>query len=221
MKKLCYAIALLLVITRGVSAGVEDPNYIDELFSTRPGFVVEYSNDPNELLKCTWDAIVNVIDANDIDQSCKEKVIDRVICPVFDFPLMSKLALGRKNWSKFNSQQREKFIDIFVERLSSSYREKMLLYTGQKAVFKPAVHKGKNLQIPMNLMSEEKNIAILYKLRKKDNCWKIYDVEIAGVSIVLTYRSQFDDVLGRGSADDLIALLKKQVVCDKTSKKSP
>ena len=80
----------------------------------------------------------------------------------------------------------------------------------EKAYFKPILQKKKNIiYIPMQLTSKEKETAILYKLRKADKYWKIYDVEIQGVSILLTYRSQFDDILRRGTVKDLLSQLEK------------
>lgn len=219
MKFFCYSILFFLVIGQSAGADNKDPNYIDELLRTRPGFVVKDSEDPNVLLKRTWDAVINVIKAEDIDQKTKEKVVDKIIGPIFDFSLMSKLSLGRKNWSRLTGPQRERFMDLFVERLRSSYRDKMLLYTGQKALFKPGVYKRKSLRIPMDLISEDNNASMLYKLRNKDKRWKIYDVEIEGISIVSTYRSQFNDVLGRGTVEDLLSLLEKPAVVDKASKR--
>jgi phospholipid transport system substrate-binding protein len=61
----------------------------------------------------------------------------------------------------------------------------------------------------MVLISNGKGAAVLYKLHKTSERWKIYDVEIQGVSILLTYRSQFDDILRRGSVEDLLFQLKK------------
>jgi phospholipid transport system substrate-binding protein len=69
----------------------------------------------------------------------------------------------------------------------------------------------------MVLISQDKEIAILYKLHKLDvqgkgrvnMPWRIYDVEIEGVSILLTYRSQFDDILRRGTVEDLLSHLEK------------
>jgi phospholipid transport system substrate-binding protein len=49
---------------------------------------------------------------------------------------------------------------------------------------------------------------MVYKLRKVEKDWKIYDVEIEGVSILLTYRSQFDDILSRSTVEDLLARLE-------------
>ena len=72
----------------------------------------------------------------------------------------------------------------------------------------------------MKLISSDKEISILYKLHKieeteKDKLkgyWKIYDVEIEGVSVLMTYQSQFDDILRQGSVKDLFEQLEKSPV---------
>lgn len=50
---------------------------------------------------------------------------------------------------------------------------------------------------------------MLYKLYKSKDSWKIYDVEIQGVSIISTYRSQFSHILEKGTIDDLLLKLEK------------
>ncbi len=194
MRSFWCALLIFLVAGRIVNAGCKDPND---------------PNDPNELLRAKWDAVASVLQNKDLDQKKKETEITRIMSPVFDFPLMAKLALGRTHWPKFTPPQREKFTRLFVERLETSYREKIVLYTDEKVLFKPPVRSKKTVHIPMDLISKGETIAMLYKLRKVNKCWKIYDVEIQGVSILLTYRSQFDDILRRGTVKDLLSRLEK------------
>ncbi len=168
-----------------------------------------YPNDPNELLRTKWDAIFSVLRNKDVDQKEKEKKINKIVTPIFDFPLMAKLALGRKHWPELNAAQQEKFTTLFVERLKTSYREKISLYTDEKIQLKQAEVKSKTVcNIPMELVSKDKKVNILHKLHKVDKHWKVYDVEIQGVSILLTYRSQFDDILQKGTVADLLARLE-------------
>jgi phospholipid transport system substrate-binding protein len=63
----------------------------------------------------------------------------------------------------------------------------------------------------MELKTKDNNVTILHKLHKAENKrWKVYDVEIQGISILKTYRSQFDDILSRGTVEDLLSRLEKQ-----------
>ena len=50
---------------------------------------------------------------------------------------------------------------------------------------------------------------MLYKMYETRQGWKIYDVEIQGVSIISTYRSQFKEILANGTIDDLLLKLEK------------
>lgn len=229
---LSVAALVLLGLGRGVDAGdqgakavksqpgtqsasdVNDPN---GLWWRKWDAQVKDPNNPNELLEAKWSAVLKILQAKDLDQKAREKIIDKVVTPIFDFPLMGQLALGRTHWPKLDAAQREQFIKLFVERLKALYLEKTALYTNEKFTLKPGVQKKNTTQILMTLISSDKERVILYKLRKVDEPnpskaavrWKIYDVEIEGVSILMTYRSQFDDILRRGTVQDLLAQLEK------------
>jgi phospholipid transport system substrate-binding protein len=122
---------------------------------------------------------------------------------------MSIFALGKKNWNKFTPSQRVKYTELFVKRLKDSYRGKIQFFEDQEILFKAVVHKKTTIQIPMQMVSEGKKFDVVYKYRQVAKRWKIYDVEIQGVSLILTYRSQINDVLKHGTVDDLMTHLKK------------
>ena len=194
MRRISGALLILLIVCQGVHAQSKDPNY---------------PKDPNELIRIKWRAVISVLRNKDIEQKAKKEKISKIVSPIFDFPLMAKLALGRKHWPKLSSSQQKKFTQLFIERLKTSYREKITLYTNEDVQFKPAVRKKKLIHIPMELISKDKKVKIVHKLRKVDKHWKIYDVEIQGVSILLTYRAQFDDILRKGTVEDLLSRLEK------------
>ncbi len=227
MKSLWCAFLILLVACHGVNADdedpndpnglsraeadavVEDPNDPNGLSRVEADVVVEDPNDPNELMRVKWDAIISILQNKDIDQEAKKKQINKLVTPVFDFPLIAKLALGRTHWPKLTPPQCEKFTRLFTELVKESYLAKIELYKDETVLFKPGVQKKKSLYIPTELVHKERKVAILYKLRKVDERWKIYDMEIQGVSVVLSYRSQFDEILRRGTVEDLLSRLEK------------
>ena len=194
MKSLWGILLVVLIACQCVHAGTKDPNE---------------PNDPVLLMRAKWDIVITILRNKNLNQEMREKKINQIVNSIFDFPLMAKLALGREHWPKLSPAQREKFTRLFIERLKTSYREKIALYTDEEVVFKPAIKKKSTVYIPMELKSKDKKVAILHKLRKVDKRWKAYDVEIQGVSILLTYRSQFDDTLSSGTVEDLISQLAK------------
>lgn len=210
MRRLTYALLILLIAGPGVYAANKYPSDPNELLRIKSYPIVKDPNELRELLQSRWDAVIIILKKKDIDEKVKEVQIYKIVSPLFDFPLMAKLTLGRKNWPKLSPSQREKFTRLFTKRLRSSYLEKVKLYTYEKAFYKPIQQKKKTIiYVPMQLKTKDSEIAILYKLRKTDKYWKIYDVEIQGVSILLTYRSQFDDILRRGTVKELLSQLEK------------
>jgi phospholipid transport system substrate-binding protein len=197
MKSLWIAIIIIPIMCQVVNAGEKDPNDPN------------YPNDPNELIRTRWNAVISVLRNKDLDQEARVKKINVIVSPIFDFQLMAKLALGREHWPKLTAAQQEKFTRLFVERLRTTYREKIALYTDEEILFKPVEKKDGTICIPMELKTKDKKIAVLHKLRKLDKRWKVYDVEIQGVSILLTYRSQFDDILSKGTVEDLLSRLEE------------
>jgi phospholipid transport system substrate-binding protein len=213
-QSLLWGVLLIFLITaHAFGTQREDPNLSADRQDSTGRRVADpnYPTDPNELLKMKWDAIISTLRNKNIDPNEKDKRINKAVTPIFDFPLMAKLALGKKYWPQLAPPQQEKFTRLFVERLKTSYRQKVSLYTDEKVQFKPAIMKDKtNCYIPMELVSKDKKVTILHKLRKgEDKRWKVYDVEIQGVSIILTYRSQFEDILQKGTFEDLLARLEE------------
>jgi len=210
MRSLSYVLLIFLIAGLGVYAANKYPSDPNELLQTKECPIVKDPNELRDLLQSRWDAVITILKKKELDEKVKENQIYKVVGPLFDFPLMAKLTLGRKNWPKLRAQQQEKFTRLFTQRLKSSYLEKIKLYTNEKALYKPIKQKKKTIiYVPMQLITKDSEITILYKLRKADKFWKIYDVEIQGVSILLTYRSQFDDILRRGTVKDLLSQLEK------------
>ena len=191
------------------ASSAADANGTDELWWKKWDAVVKNPDDPNELVAAKLNAVITVLQNKELDQASKEKIIDKIISPFFDFELMSKLVLGKTNWPKLTASEQKKFTNLFTERLKNSYLEKITLYKDEKVHLAPAVPQKMGIYISMDVISNGDKVAVLYKLRKADKQWKIYDVEVQGVSILLTYRSQFDDILRRGTVQDLFTQLEK------------
>ncbi len=161
-----------------------------------------------ELLKNKLDAVLAVLQKKDLELEAKKKEITEIVTPVFDFALMSKLTLGKKHWTDLPQEKRERFTELFIELLKKSYLGSITLYTNEKVVYKESVQLSNKVHIPTELIAKDNNYSMLYKFYKSKHGWKIYDIEIQGVSLIRSYRSQFDSVLSKGTIDDLILKLE-------------
>jgi phospholipid transport system substrate-binding protein len=163
------------------------------------------------MLREKVDAALTLLRRSDQDLAGKKQAIVQIVEPLFDFPLMAKLVLGKKHWTSLSATERKRFETLFVERLKSSYIDKIDLYRDEEVTWRPAVAEGAGkVRIPSTIVSQDEEITTVYKLYRSRNPdqWKIYDVEVQGVSIVTSYRSQFDQILTKGTKEDLFKELE-------------
>ena len=164
-----------------------------------------------ESLKSNLDAVFVVLQKKDLSQQAKNSKIEEIVTPMFDFELMAKLSLGKKYWPDLSQEQKERFTELFIERLRQSYLDKLTAYTDEKVVYESPVEAKKKVHVPTQLISKGNNISMLYKLYPSSDSWKIYDIEIEGVSIIRSYRSQFSEILQKGTFDDLLKKMEEPV----------
>ena len=176
---------------------------------------------PEDIVRRRWEAVMGVLRDEKIDKQTKQSRVDEIITPVFDLSAMTRLSLGKVNWRKFTAPQREEFSKLFVKRLKASYVKRIADYGGEKVSFKPPLklklRKGAKpapggpriVHVPVEIASKTSKWIILHKFRKIGEVYRIYDMEIEGISILRSYRSQFNDVLRRGKPEDVLSRLRK------------
>jgi len=162
------------------------------------------------LLQSKIDTVVVLLQDKQIDKPTRNAGILDIVAPIFDYQTMAKLSLGKKYWPALTAEQQAEFSRLFILRLQESYLEKLDIYTDEKVLYGDPVATGKQIQVPTTLVAKDSQIEVLYKFYRTAKGWQIYDVEIGGVSVIQTYRSQFDGVLSTGSIDDLLAKLKSE-----------
>ena len=171
--------------------------------------LADEKSDALEIVKRKLDDVFAVLQKDDLDQQAKKKEIDAIVSPMFDFDLMAKLTLGKKHWPGLPREKKEKFTERYIELLKTSYLEKLALYTDEKVIFEQPAQVKRKVHVPTQLVSKDRKTSILYKLYKSDENWKVYDLEIQGVSIIRSYRSQFSETLKTGTIDDLLLKMER------------
>jgi len=139
------------------------------------------------------------------------EILSAEIDKVFDFKEMSRRTLGR-NWKKMNDAQRTEFVALFKKLLQGVYADRLLAYSDQKVIFdKEMMLKKGRAEVQSYLQtSDGTKIPLFYRLTNKSGSWRVYDVIIEGVSMVKNYRTQFKQILSKGSPDKLLEVLRKK-----------
>jgi phospholipid transport system substrate-binding protein len=171
---------------------------------------------PMEALKIPIENVLSLLkDPKYKDPDQRQPQRDKIFAitrKLFDYNEMSKRTLAR-NWKSFSPQEQLQFVDVFADHLSNSYMDKIQgEYKGETVVFlgQEMVADGKAL-VTTKVQRQSGDISVDYSMMLVDNQWRVYDVNIEGVSLIKNYRTQFDQILVKESPAQLIERLKKKV----------
>ncbi|WP_424946329.1 MlaC/ttg2D family ABC transporter substrate-binding protein [Candidatus Spongiihabitans sp.] len=146
------------------------------------------------------------------------ELVDEIASPLFDFDYISKLVLA-KNWKKASAQQRREFADEFKRLLIVTYATALFQYTGNETVEfgESAVKEKKGVRFgTVNTavsLSEQGAMPVVYSLIQDDrrddsHQWKIYNLTVGSLNMVLNYRAVIQALIHRDGLDGMIAGIK-------------
>ncbi|MDR3175309.1 MAG: ABC transporter substrate-binding protein [Desulfovibrio sp.] len=136
--------------------------------------------------------------------------IEKIIKVLFNFPELSMRAVGPK-WNSFTPEQQKNFLDAFDDLLRARYLDRLEGYSGELVAYtgETANAKGDRMEIRTEVTIRDKIVPVAYRMLKNGR-WTVYDIIIEGVSMVQNYRSQFQTVLDKGGAEELIRLVRQK-----------
>jgi phospholipid transport system substrate-binding protein len=146
------------------------------------------------------------------DPNAIYKLLNQIVAPHFDFDATAKLVLGRY-WRDANPQQRQRFIQEFRTHLVQFYAVSLAKYKDQKIEYKPLRAPVADNEVVVRTEVQQQNgppIPIDYRMHRKGNGWKVYDVTVDGVSMVASNRSGFAEEIRQGGIDKLTDLLAQR-----------
>ena len=169
---------------------------------------------PDSLIKeVTNDVLAIVRQDKAIQSGDTKRAIDLVeakVLPHFDFKHMTALAVGR-DWRQASAAQQDQLTEAFRSLLVRTYSNALTQYREQVIDFKPLRAQPEDTDVQVRTEVKQpgnKPVQIDYSLEKTANGWKVYDVVVAGVSLVTNYRGSFSQEIKTGGIDGLIKSLQ-------------
>jgi len=169
-------------------------------------------NSAQDVVRNTTEQVLEVLrkegDGLKSDSERLYQLIDHLILPHFDFRKMSRWVLGR-HWRKATEAQKKAFIEQFQGLLVRTYAQALIDYRDQKVEFLPVNSEAADTVVVRTRINQAGGppIPITYKMAMEGNDWKVYDVSIDGVSLVINYRASFNQEIKRNGIDGLIRRL--------------
>lgn len=168
---------------------------------------------PDALVKRVSGEVLDIVRQDkDIRNGDIQKIaalVDAKVLPYFNFQRMTSLAVGR-DWRSANAAQKTRLQSEFKMLLVRTYANALTSYSNQRIVFRPfRMRDGETEAVVRSevIQPGAQPVQIDYWLELADDQWKVFDVVVAGISLVTNYREQFAREVRDGGVDGLIASL--------------
>lgn len=166
-------------------------------------------------LSTTIESVLDVLHEEEFAKLSSDEKNERLLTLVesqFSLDVMVQRALGR-NWRKLSAEQQSEFKRLFSKLLVHTYTSRL-----DESEERPQFEFGDQIELPKNRVEIKSTVEYLndkisvdYRLFKKDGNWGVYDIVVEGVSLLGNYRKQFNSLMSRGSANELLDTLQKKV----------
>lgn len=182
---------------------------------------------PDQLVKRVTDDVLSIVRADkDIQSGNTSKAIALVeakVLPHFNFERMTALAVG-KDWRQASQDQRKRLSEEFKTLLVRTYSNALTAYKNQTVVYKPLKMQAGDTDVLIRTeirQPGQQAVQLDYGLELQNSSWKVYDVVVAGISLVTNYRDNFAQEVRAGGIDGLINAIaeKNKQIAAKAEKK--
>jgi len=165
---------------------------------------------PEALVKKVTDDVLQAIQNDKALQAGDRKkalaLAEEKVLPHVDFQEAARLAVG-KAWNGASPEQRQKLVAGFRSMLVRIYSNAIDTYRGQTMRVQPVKMPPDATDVTVRnqyLSPGRPPVTVEYAMRKTPEGWKIYDIVVENVSLVLTYRAEFEQVVRQSGVDGLI-----------------
>ena len=166
---------------------------------------------PDQLVKQTIDEVLVIIRSDEEvksgDVARIAEVMEEKIAPHFDFPRMTRLAVGRP-WRQATAEQRRALVIEFHKLLIRTYATAFSMFDAIFIEYRPLRMGDEetiaNVNTLIRLPGGVQPIAVDYAMKLNDDGWKVYDVSVGGASMIINYRNLFSQEIQRDGLDGLL-----------------
>jgi phospholipid transport system substrate-binding protein len=170
---------------------------------------------PIEQLKGPIDRVLQVLEDPGLKVEARaaqrRRSVRQIADEIFDFEEIARRAMA-PHWRSLTPPQRKEFVAVFSDLLERAYMSKIELYGGEQIQYTGERVEGDLATVTTRLVTKKGvEVPIDYRMLKRGDQWRIYDVSIEGVSLVANYRTQFNNVIRTSSYDELLRKMRSRV----------
>ena len=184
---------------------------------------------PTDQLKGAVERVLKALDdpvlKGDARVGDRRVAVRKIANEIFDFSEIAKRSMAR-HWQPLSEAQRTEFVGLFADLLERSYISKIETYGGEKIQYTAERADGDVATVSTRIITKNgTEVPVDYRMIKRADRWLVYDVSIEGVSLVSSYRTQFNKIIQTTSYNGLVSKLRNKqdelLAEDKGGKKKP
>lgn len=176
------------------------------------------ADEPMTLLQSISNQVISELKANKAqlktNKALPNKIVYRYLLPHVDLEGMSRTVIGRNAWISASAEQKARFTKEFTFLVVNTYSGALKDYSDETVQFAPnraGAGQDNFASVKSTIVrSSGPDIPMSYSLVRKNQSWKIYDMSVEGVSLLQSFRSQFESKLRSNGFESVIQDLATQ-----------
>jgi phospholipid transport system substrate-binding protein len=134
--------------------------------------------------------------------------IRKITDTLFDFKDMSERSLGSA-WTQASPPQQKEFIRLFSTLIANAYLSRIEQFAGEPFTYVGEKIDGEEASVQSRVVtSKGSELGLEYRMYRADGRWAVYDIYVDGISLVGSYKAQFNRIIRRSSFADLLKQLR-------------
>ena len=158
--------------------------------------------------------VIKILRDKSVGKDDRVKALSQIFLEGFDVRAIGRFALGRY-WQNASEADREDYLAAFRDYVVETYAARFNSYGGETFVVTKDVPDGDEGAVVSSDVGkpDEEPAHVQWRVRRTENGYKIVDVIVEGVSLLVTQREEFAAVVQRhdGKVAALTALLREKV----------
>lgn len=168
-----------------------------------------FADTSKEFVQSKTDSVLSIVQKSK-DVTSAKKEITKESENIFDFQRLTAFAVG-KNWRSATPEQKTKLTSEFKTLLINTYGNAMIKFKNAKVNVNSATDNGDSSIVKTTVVyGENQKATIDYQLNKNENSWRVFDVSVENISLVMNYRTSFNETVSKSGIDGLISELHQK-----------
>ena len=186
--------------------------------SSGPAKADEFGAGAKKFIEILTSDAISMLTVEDISKTERADRFRRLMNENFAIKGIAKFVIGR-HWRKATESEKKEFLQLFEDLLVDTYADRFAKYSGEKLLVKKSEVRGKGDALVHTIMIRvdgAKPLKVTWRVRGKKGIYKIVDIMVEGISMVVTQKSEFASFIQKngGSLGPLLIELRKRIQDD-------